>query len=214
MAGTIGGGKKRGQGRPAAPEASVGRDALVEAARRLLAQLPPAKVTIAQIAREAGVDPTLIRYYFGTRKALLLAVAQRMIGAVPAGRGPEQPPVDELADLIRGVFGVTRSAKQMHRLMIDELADTGSPQSRAWLREINLGAAEHHRELLARDGGVELAVVDPLFLHLTLVGIADFFAAAQSVIRELVPEGTDMAELGRRYEAFVVKLLLDGLRRR
>ena len=60
---------KRGKGRPA--EQSVGRDTLLETAKRLIKVLPPARVTISLIAREAGVDPALVRYYFGDRSKLL-----------------------------------------------------------------------------------------------------------------------------------------------
>ena len=38
----------------------------------------PALITRALVAREVGVDPSLIRYYFGNRAALLAAAAARL----------------------------------------------------------------------------------------------------------------------------------------
>jgi len=56
--------------------------------------------------------------------------------------------------------------------------------------------------------------VDPLFLHVAMIGIFDFFVLAQPLIRNLVPKDTDLDELAQRFETFVVHLLLDGLRKR
>ena len=62
---------RRRQGRPLGGEAAVGRDSVLSAATRLIQDQPPAQVTIAAVAREAHVDPALVRYYFGSREALL-----------------------------------------------------------------------------------------------------------------------------------------------
>ena len=70
--------KKRGQGRPVSGGNDVGRERLLVATEKLLRTMPPARVTISRIAREANADPALIRYYFGNRAALLVAVVDRV----------------------------------------------------------------------------------------------------------------------------------------
>jgi AcrR family transcriptional regulator len=67
---------KRTQGRPANAESGVGRDALIDSSRRLLQVKPPGKVTREEIARFAGVNPALIRYYFGDKSTPLTAVVE------------------------------------------------------------------------------------------------------------------------------------------
>jgi AcrR family transcriptional regulator len=204
--------KKRSQGRPAVN--LVGRDGVMEAAKRLLHDLPPARVTISAIAREAGVDPALIRYYFGNREKLLLAVVDSMLAQAPRQMLPDAKPLAAMEQRIRGTLSFTRSAKQMNRLMIDELAHAKSPQVRERQRAMNIAAAAAIGDLMERDRGATLTNVDPLFLHVALIGIFDFFVLAQPLIRNLVPEGTDMEELAQRFEDFVVRLVLDGLRAR
>ncbi|WP_404478053.1 TetR/AcrR family transcriptional regulator [Novosphingobium sp. BL-52-GroH] len=206
--------KKRGQGRPVDGESSVGRDALLDAATRLLRDLPPGKVTISSIAREAGTDPALVRYYFGDRTSLLQAVVARIATGLPR-EFPESPDrLATLTDHIHGTFRFTRSAKHMQRLMIDELADPKHPQARAQTRAMNQGAVDFYAELMKRDGGESIAPADPLFLHLAVVGIADFFASAQPLVEMLAPEGADIDQLARDYEAFVVDMLMNGLKKR
>lgn len=203
---------KRGQGRPA--DNAVGRDAVLATATRLVKELPPARVTIALIAREAGVDPALVRYYFGDRANLLLSVATAMLDQTPRPRIEEVEPVAMVANSIRQTARFTSSIKHIHRLMVDELADSRSTEIGAGLGELNRGAIRRFAEVMARDGGATLRGVNPLFLHLALLGLFDFFASAEPVIRHLVPEGTDMADLAEAYEEFVADLVLNGIRRR
>jgi hypothetical protein len=42
--------------------------------------------------------------------------------------------------------------------------------------------------------------------------MCEFFAAAQAMIRPLVPAGVNDEELAARYKDFIVRLVLDGLR--
>jgi AcrR family transcriptional regulator len=203
--------KKRGQGRPTD---AVGKDAVLNRATELLQELPPARVTTSLIAREAGVDPALIRYYFGDREKLLLEVVKRLIADAPAEKEALANPVAQLERTIRHTAHFTRSTKHVHRLMVDELADAKSAEVRKLQGEMNRGAVERFAQMFAQDAGADLRSVNPLFLHLALVGLFDFFVSAQPVVRNLVPEDTDMDALAVQFEDFVVDLLLNGLRKR
>jgi TetR/AcrR family transcriptional regulator len=206
--------EKRGKGRPTASQSGVGRDALLSAARELLQELPPAQVTSTAIARRAGADPALVRYYFGNRENLLFEVANQ-IGA-EANRPPpdEGDPIELLAEMIHSTFRFTRSAKHMQRLMIEELDSATSPAVREKMREWNRQPLSNYAKLHELDAGAKLREFDPLFMHLAVVGISDFFASGAPLVELLVPDGTDMDELGRQYEAFVTRLLTDGVRKR
>lgn len=207
-------GNRRSKGRPDAASTGVGREALITAARQLLQELPPAQVTASAIARKAGGDPALVRYYFGNREKLLLEVAQQ-IGEEANQNPPESgDPVELLTDFIHGTFRFTRSARNMQRLMIDELDSTSSPELRASLRKWNRVPVDYYAGIKAIDRKGDLADYDPLFLHLAVVGISDFFVSGSPLIKLLVPDGTDMAELADKYEEFVERLLLEGLKKR
>ncbi|ODT90494.1 MAG: TetR family transcriptional regulator [Sphingobium sp. SCN 64-10] len=203
--------KKRGQGRPTD---AVGKDAVLNKATELLQELPPARVTTSLIAREAGVDPALIRYYFGDREKLLLEVVKRLIADAPEEAATLADPLPRLEHTIRNTAHFTRSTKHVHRLMVDELADAKSAEVRKLQGEMNRGAVERYAGIMARDGGADLRTVNPLFLHIALVGLFDFFVSAQSVVRNLVPDDTDMDALAVEFEDFIVDLVLNGLRKR
>jgi len=204
--------KRRGQGRPS--DNAVGRETVLNKTIELVQNLPPARVTISLIAREAGVDPALIRYYFGDREKLLLAVVDKMLAEVPPEVDEDAEPVDVLEARIRNTARFTRSTKHVHRLMVDELADAKSADIRRQQGEMNMRAVNAFAKLLTRDGGDQLRDISPLFLHIALVGLFDFFVSAQPVVENLVPKGTDMSALAIDFEDFVVDLLFNGIRKR
>ena len=205
--------KRRRQGRPTADMGSAGRETVLSAALALLRTSPPNQVSIAAVAREAGVDPKLIRYYFGSREALLLEVAMQLAESDDPPFAQDQP-VAALEEFIHRTFRFTRSARYMQRLMVEELSAARSPEVREQVRAWSKGPIDFYERLGRHAKARDLADFDPLFLHLAIVGISDFFVSGQPLIRLLVPPGTDMGKLERDYERFVVRLLLDGLRPR
>ena len=54
------------------------REAIVEAAGRCIVARGTAALSTRAVAREAGVNQSLIHYYFGTKERLTLAVLERM----------------------------------------------------------------------------------------------------------------------------------------
>ena len=206
--------KKRGQGRPITGGNDVGRERLLVATEKLLRTMPPARVTISLIAREANADPALIRYYFGNRAALLVAVVDRVTAHPQRSVQGLDKPATALADHIARTVQLVRRAPFLHRLINDELEQAGTEESRARVRTMNLDLIEYYRQLLSADGGDELIEADPLFLYLTVLGSSDFFSSAEPLIRELVPAGTDMEQLSGGFQSFLAKLVLDGLRKR
>ena len=206
---------KRKQGRP--PGKAVGRDAVLKKAMKLVQEMPPARVTLSLVARTAGVDPALIRYYFGSREGLLLAVVDRLVAGAPpeaTAGGEAVDPVQFVEQSVRNAARFTRSTKHVHRLMVDELADARSAAVRQRQGEMNQRAVESFTRLFQQDKGRKLRHVDPLFLHLALVGLFDFYVSAQPVVRNLVPPGTNLEQLSRGFEDFVVDLVLNGVRKR
>ena len=206
--------KKRGQGRPVSGENDVGRERLLMATEQLLRTMPPARVTISRIAQEAKADPALVRYYFGNRTGLLVAVVDRITAHPSRPVQRTEEPEAALAEHIGKTVQLVSSASFMHRLMIDELNQDGTEESRARVRDMNFDLIEFYRELLQADAGKALVQANPLFLHLAVLGASDFFSSAQPLIRELLPEGCDMETLRADFQQFLIGLVLDGMRKR
>lgn len=201
--------RRRGQGRPS--DGGVGREVIIESTKEILRELPPGRITISLVARKAGVDPALVRYYFKDRSNLLLEVVNDLLGGIPQAPEFAGDPAQFIRERVHDTHKFSRSAKHMQRLMIDELADAPSEAIRERHRELNLAAVAAYRNVGEQDQAGQLRPFDPLFLYLAVVGIFDFFVSAEPMIRSLVPPGTDLDKLSGDYEKFVEDLLLNGL---
>ena len=206
---------RRSRGRPRAKQGAVGREAIVGSARQLLDKLPPHKATISSIARSAGVDPALVRYYFSSREELLLAVIEDILASWEFAHPPlSAGPAAKLSWLVRDMLDFALNVRSMQRLMIDECASAKSVEVRRRVRELNAGAVNRHALLLHSERQGPTSATDPLFMHVAIIGMCEFFAAAQAMIKPLAPEGVNADELAERYKDFIVRLVLDGLRSR
>jgi AcrR family transcriptional regulator len=207
--------KRRRRGRPAASQKSPGREGIVAAACRLLEKHPPHRVTNVMISREAGVDPALVRYYFASRGELLIAVAEHIVASwVATHPPPHAAPAERLATAVAGMVDFARSARSMQRLMIDECAESKLPAIRQRVRDLNARAVAGYARLLSQQEAEPLAPADPLLLYIAIIGMSEFFVAAQPMILPLLPGKPDPDALAERYKAFIVHLVLDGLRPR
>jgi AcrR family transcriptional regulator len=204
---------RRSRGRPRTQQGSVGREAIVASARQVLDKLPPHQATISSIARSAGVDPALVRYYFTSREELVLAVIEDILATWNFSHPPQAAgPVANLSAVVRDFADFALNVRSMQRLMIEECASSKSPEVRRRVRELNTGVVSRWALLLHAERESSTRATDPLFMHVAIIGMCEFFAAAQAMIMPLVPEGMDAAELAERYKDFIVRLVLDGMR--
>lgn len=204
--------RRRKRGRPQASQQTVGREGIIASARKLLESLPPHRVTIVMIARHAGVDPALVRYYFSSRAELLFAVVENIVTTWTAAHPPPHaPPAEQLESWIRGMVDFAQRTRFMQRLMIEECAEAKSPEVRQRVRDFNAAAVAGYANLFDQGQPEPLQAVDPLLFYIALIGMAEFFAAAQPMIQPLLARRTSTAELAERYKDFIVGMVLNGV---
>ncbi|MET0339824.1 MAG: TetR/AcrR family transcriptional regulator [Polyangiales bacterium] len=208
---------RRAQGRPADAEDAVGRDALIRAARELLEELPPAKVTRAAVARHAGVDPSLIRYYFKDRASLLLAVFEWVIAKHDGARAskPAASAADCLRDYVRGFFQFHAENPFFHRLLLEEIAVSELPSARKAFHRINHAALGQLGKVFAagsKDG--TLRGVDPVLMHIVVIGLCEFFFSSRVLLEDALGKNAAPEQLADRYADLITNMVLDGLARR
>src|SRR6202167_2815730 len=133
--------KRRGIGRPAAGAQTVGREALITRTCEMLTELPPNRITRAEVARHMNVDPSLIRYYFRDRSTLLVAAAERLVDTFQQLLDEELAQSDmsaagRLRARISALLKLNITYPFFHRLMIDELVKIDSRPAQRFLDEL------------------------------------------------------------------------------
>jgi len=124
------------------------------------------------------------------------------------------PLSEQLSALVAGMFDFSCHVRSMQRLMVDECAEAKSPAVRARVRELNSEALRKYADFLHLKGSDARNSPEPLFMHIAIIGLCEFFAAAQPMILPVAPKHLDAAQLARRYKEFICKLVLDGVRSR
>jgi AcrR family transcriptional regulator len=160
------GGGRRGRGRP---RTRSDREVLA-AARRVVGARGLARLTIADVAREAGLAPSTVAERYGSKRALLLAALQDApdgVGeAVAAARAEHPSPLAALHAALASLSGPvgTREAFANHLGML--ALDVTDPDFRRIAARWFAEAHEQLRALLADAvaGGELRATADPAAL--------------------------------------------------
>jgi AcrR family transcriptional regulator len=91
--------KKRVLGRPSGKSTDQVKDNLLDAARQLFLSFDYQGVSVRQIAELAGVNPAMVKYYFGDKKGLYLALVEQLFVPMEAKlgemRGKAQPKIGD-----------------------------------------------------------------------------------------------------------------------
>ncbi|WP_281285220.1 transcriptional regulator BetI [Martelella lutilitoris] len=88
---------------------TIRRDALVRAAIEEVGKVGMVEVTVAKIAKRAGVSPALAHHYFGSKDKILFAAMRRILdefgASVKARYKSARTPEERLAAIIEASFG-------------------------------------------------------------------------------------------------------------
>lgn len=210
--------RQRARGRPRDNGASVGADAIVLEVCQLLRQVAPGDVTILRVAQHAGVDRSLIRYYFKNRSSLLLAAARHLFAQLQSElavleRIPPDDPEEKIRESARALLRFQIRHPYFHRLMVDEVVNSEHPEALGFFKSFTGTGVGHHRDIadtIARHTGMRR--VDGAFLYMALIGMCEFFVTGAPILKVAFGRDYDVEAVNRQYEKFLADYVVDGLR--
>jgi TetR/AcrR family transcriptional regulator len=199
----------------AASAASETREKLLAAAHELLYERVGGPVSVNDICARAGVNVAMVKYCFGSKDAMMVALIDR----VAAGFIREMAKLDRrnlsAEDKLRIHVGeIVRNYVRypyLNRLLSTQLLDTDAGGAATLARDFAVPARDWYRRLLAEGhASGEFRDVDPTLFFFTVIGIAEFFFTAQPLLRGLGLRKVDAALLDR-YIAHVTEIVLHGV---
>ncbi|WGM45944.1 hypothetical protein KOAAANKH_00809 [Brevundimonas sp. NIBR10] len=208
--------KRKGRGRPAVSEEATGRDAVIEATKAVLRETEPAMITRQLVAERAGVDPNLIRYYFGKMPRLLAEVVadtHRKARRDMSRMRDRDEPLERLRYRIDRTLGMFDQNPHHHKLLVSMLnSDPSSEAYREWASILS-ESLEDLEEILK--SGMEAGLfrkVDARYLHMTIVAVCEFAANNGPIVKDIFGPQATAQTIRTPTAEFVYDLVVKGLR--
>jgi AcrR family transcriptional regulator len=205
----------RKRGRPRKTDALVRSTSVVEAARQLLRSRQLVKLTHTEVARAAGVDEKLVRYYYDTSESLLDAILDLDIDTLNQVMIQASKPQDSVKNLLKNRVGNLIDFVDLNphffRLLVDFVYGGLSGNASVKLANVSIEAYARNQSMVAlgRSSGEFRQDFDPRLLYIAIIGMAEIFVTARPVLDLLY--GGEVAGLRDAYKDFVVNLVLRGV---
>jgi AcrR family transcriptional regulator len=195
---------------------SATADKLLEAASELMIERASIEISLSDIAQKSGVNAALVKYHFGNKDGLLLALLAR-----DAANEMAQleyllaQPITPTAKLKLHIAGIIRAYHQfpymnrlIHYLLHESSAEAADEVSKFFVAPL----LEFHRRLLAegiRSG--EFRKVDPVMFYTSLIGACDHLFFARHAMSRAAGVGPVTEEVCRQYIRHMEALICRGM---
>jgi TetR/AcrR family transcriptional regulator len=201
-----------------APDFSA-REHLLNTAGRLMSDRHSIDVSLSEIAAHSGLNSALVKYYFGNKDGLLLALVRReasaALGDLKQLLELDLPPAEKLRRHIAGIINNFFRTPYLNRLL-HSLLDERNSRTRG-AREVTRFFVKPLLELQCRllQQGVragEFRPIDPMLFYVSVLGACDHLFNARYVLRAGSTSNPISEELRERYIAHVAEIFTQGMR--
>jgi AcrR family transcriptional regulator len=204
----------------AANRVSNGRNAtpekLLVAASELMIERASIEVSLSDIAQKSGVNAALVKYHFGNKDGLLLALLAR--DAATEMNNLEYllaQPISPTAKLKLHVAGIIRAYHRfpymnrlIHYLLHESSAEAADEVSKFFIAPL----LDFHRRLLAEGIATgEFRSVDPIFFYTSLIGACDHLFFGRQAMSRAIGVGPVNDEVCRDYITHMEALVCGGV---
>lgn len=199
-----------------APSRSGARERLLDATSELLGERDTLELSLMEISARSGLNHGLVKYYFGGKEGLLLALLERdaskALQGLAALVATEMPPRRKIELHIRGVINTYFRFPYINRL-INMLQSSSADNARELSRIFIIPLRDHQATILdeARKAGV-IRDVDATFFYFTVIGACDFLFHSRSTLPFISGSSEVTAALKDDYAGHLVKFVIDGVR--
>lgn len=195
---------------------SASAETLLDATAALLSQRSTFDVSLSEIAKRSGLNSALIKYYFGNKEGLFLALLERHARQeMDALKHLVEMPIsadEKLKIHISGIINAYHRSPYLNRL-IHFMIESAQPTSSGRVIEMFIKPMISVYESIINQGVTEgiFRRVDPALLYYSLVGSCDHIFHATYTIEPILHVARITDDLKRRYVAHVREIVLRGL---
>ena len=194
-------------------------DKLLVAASELMIERSSIEVSLSDIAQKAGVNAALVKYHFGNKDGLLLALLARDAATEVANlEYLLAQPISPTAKLKLHIGGIIRAYHRfpymnrlIHFLLHESSRDSADEVAKFFVAPL----LDFHRRLLAEGiAAGEFRTVDPVFFYTSLIGACDHLFFGRHAMSRAIGVGPVTDEVCREYIIHMEALICSGILKR
>lgn len=196
---------------------SSAREALLEAAGDLMAERKTLDISLNDIAARAKANSALVKYYFGSKQGMLLALLQReMAGAIAQIEHLVEvnaTATEKMRVHIAGLINLYYRKRFVNELLFSLLRQSTPEMSKLISDQIVKPAAEAQRKILEQGiAAGEFIPVDPTLFYFTVVGACHQIFAGSFALQAVFDEEGLTESLRRRFIDHTTAIILTGIK--
>src|SRR5882762_8300996 len=189
---------------------------LLEAASDLMIERSSTEVSLSDIAQKSGVNAALVKYHFGNKDGLLLALlardaANEMTDLDYLMAQPISPTAKmklHIAGIIKAYYQFPYMNRLIHYLLHESHAEAADEVSKFFVGPL----LDFHRRLLAQGVAAgEFRAIDPVLFYTSLVGACDHLFFGRHAMSRAAGVGPVTDEVCRDYIAHMEALICGGV---
>ena len=192
------------------------RDQLIEAASQIMREGDTIDLSLSELSLRAGLNSALVKYYFGNKNGLMLALLDRDMGNIVFSLGAllakDMPPEDKLRIHIGAVIDTYYAFPYLNRLLMRMVRDS-APAEAARIADLYLKPISKVYDALIAEGvkAGKFRKLDPQFFYFTVTGAADRFYSSRLVLRHCYNQDDFNENMRDAYREHSIDLIMRGL---
>jgi len=192
------------------------RDQLIEAASQIMREGDTIDLSLSELSLRAGLNSALVKYYFGNKNGLMLALLDRDMGNIVLSLGAllakDIPPEDKLRIHIGAVIDTYFAFPYLNRLLMRMVRDS-APAEAARIADLYLKPISKVYDALIAEGvkAGKFRKIDPQFFYFTVTGAADRFYSSRLVLRHCYNQDDFNENMRDAYREHSIDLIMRGL---
>ncbi|MCE2729202.1 TetR family transcriptional regulator [Sphingorhabdus sp.] len=192
------------------------RDQLIEAASQIMREGDTIDLSLSELSLRAGLNSALVKYYFGNKNGLMLALLDRDMGNIVFSLGAllakDMPPEDKLRIHIGAVIDTYYAFPYLNRLLMRMVRDS-APVEAARIADLYLKPISKVYDALIAEGvkAGKFRKLDPQFFYFTVTGAADRFYSSRLVLRHCYNQDDFNENMRDAYREHSIDLIMRGL---
>jgi TetR/AcrR family transcriptional regulator len=192
------------------------RAQLLQAASQIMRDGDTIDLSLSELSLRAGLNSALVKYYFGNKNGLMLALLDRDMGNIVTGLAAliakDMDPQEKLRRHISAVIDTYYAFPYLNRLLMRMVRDS-DPKEAARIADLYLKPISKVYDQLINEGikAGKFRKIDPQLFYFTVTGAADRFFSARLVMRHCFDRDDFSEKMRDEYREHTIELIMAGL---